>query len=181
MAQAATQGRTLALLFIDLDHFKRVNDSLGHPVGDVLLQTVAERIIGAVRESDLVARFGGDEFVLLLAGADHPAAVMEVANKLLAAISAPLPVEAALDLGDPVHRRRAVSRTRRHAGRADQTRRHRDVPRQSGGRARCRIFEPAMAQAPGPNWRWKAGSPRPCATASSCWTTSPSWRCSDNR
>ena len=145
MAQAATQGRSLALLFIDLDHFKRVNDSMGHPVGDVLLQTVAERIIGTVRESDLVSRFGGDEFVLLLAGADNPAAVMEVANKLLVAIGAPLPVEAALISVTPSI---GIALFPEHGGTPAELIKHADTAMyhaKSGGRARCRFFEPAMA------------------------------------
>ena len=75
-----------ALLFIDLDHFKRVNDSLGHLVGDALLQTVALRISGALRVGDLVARFGGDEFIVVLSGAPSREAVQEVAHKLLAAV-----------------------------------------------------------------------------------------------
>ncbi|MDP3224018.1 MAG: diguanylate cyclase, partial [Rubrivivax sp.] len=95
LAQAQARGQSLALLFVDLDHFKRVNDSLGHPVGDMLLQTVAKRITGTLREADLVARFGGDEFVLLLAGAASEAAVAEVAGKLVAAVGAPLRVEGA--------------------------------------------------------------------------------------
>ena len=145
MAQAATQGRSLALLFIDLDHFKRVNDSLGHPVGDVLLQTVAERIIGVVRESDLVSRFGGDEFVLLLAGAEQPAAALEVAGKLLAAIGAPLPVEAALISVTPSI---GIALFPEHGGTPAELIKHADTAMyhaKSGGRARCRFFEPAMA------------------------------------
>ena len=145
MAQAAKQGRSLALLFIDLDHFKRVNDSLGHPVGDVLLQTVAERIIGVVRESDLVSRFGGDEFVLLLAGAEQPAAALEVAGKLLAAIGAPLPVEAALISVTPSI---GIALFPEHGGTPAELIKHADTAMyhaKSGGRARCRFFEPAMA------------------------------------
>ena len=60
MLEAHTQGTRLALLFIDLDHFKRVNDSLGHLVGDTLLHAVGARIVGSLRATDLVARFGGD-------------------------------------------------------------------------------------------------------------------------
>ncbi len=145
MAQAATQGRSLALLFIDLDHFKRVNDSLGHPVGDALLQTVAERITGTVRESDLVSRFGGDEFVLLLAGAESPAAVMEVAGKLLAAIAKPLPAEAALISVTPSI---GVALFPSHGGTPAELIKHADTAMyhaKSDGRARCRFFEPAMA------------------------------------
>jgi diguanylate cyclase (GGDEF)-like protein/PAS domain S-box-containing protein len=83
----------LALLFIDLDHFKRVNDSLGHLAGDRLLQTVALRITGCLRETDLVARFGGDEFLVLLADASRRADVEDVARKLLATIEAPVDAE----------------------------------------------------------------------------------------
>jgi diguanylate cyclase (GGDEF)-like protein len=87
----------LALLFIDLDHFKRVNDSLGHLVGDTLLRTVAARITATLRTTDIVSRFGGDEFVVLIsglsAGTQHRADAEEVALKLLASIGAPVNAE----------------------------------------------------------------------------------------
>jgi diguanylate cyclase (GGDEF)-like protein/PAS domain S-box-containing protein len=82
-----------ALLFIDLDHFKRVNDSLGHLAGDVLLQTLSRRLVSLLRGSDIVARFGGDEFMVLLPGALPLADVEEVANKLLAALATPVVLE----------------------------------------------------------------------------------------
>ena len=97
MLAARDQHSRLALLFVDLDHFKRVNDSLGHMVGDALLRTVAARIIGALRGTDLVARFGGDEFMVLVPGLPaEPASrrdVEQVAGKLIAVIEAPIHAE----------------------------------------------------------------------------------------
>ncbi len=146
LAQAHASGQSLALMFIDLDQFKRVNDSLGHPVGDVLLQTVAQRIIDTVRGADLVARFGGDEFVLLLAGSPASAAtVMEVAAKLIASIGAALEVQGAHiavtpSIGValfPDHGRTPAELVKN----ADTAMYH----AKADGRARCRVFEPAMA------------------------------------
>lgn len=93
MTGAREGGTQLALLFVDLDHFKRVNDSLGHLVGDTLLRTVAARITASLRATDVVARFGGDEFMVLLPNISQRADVDEVAQKLLVAIEAPLHAE----------------------------------------------------------------------------------------
>ncbi|MGR7922785.1 diguanylate cyclase domain-containing protein [Zobellella denitrificans] len=82
------QGR-LALLYLDLDKFKQVNDHYGHLAGDRLLQEVAGRLLGCVRESDTVARLGGDEFVVLLEDMAPPAAVEQVADKIRRALAAP--------------------------------------------------------------------------------------------
>ena len=83
-----------AVLFLDLDHFKTLNDTLGHDVGDLLLQHVAQRLTASVREGDTVARLGGDEFVVVLQGlhtnlAEAATQVDEVGEKILAALNQP--------------------------------------------------------------------------------------------
>ena len=83
-----------SLLWIDLDRFKEVNDTLGHPVGDQLLRIVAERLQGLAREQDCLARFGGDEFVLLAAGANRREA-KALADRVLALFTTPLVVDGA--------------------------------------------------------------------------------------
>ncbi len=87
-------GGDLAVMVIDLDGFKTVNDSLGHPAGDRLLQVVAERFAGLLRSEDTVARLGGDEFAVILEDLKHGGDAAEVARKLLASLSAPV------DIGD---------------------------------------------------------------------------------
>ena len=87
---AASYGARLAVVFVDLDRFKYINDTLGHDVGDRLLQVMAERFTSAVAETDTVARLGGDEFVLLLHGQAGPDTVATVLERLLPTISAPL-------------------------------------------------------------------------------------------
>lgn len=89
---ARRDQKPLALLLIDLDHFKNVNDSLGHSTGDRLLQQVAERFRGSLRASDTVGRLGGDEFAVVLPSADGPVAAM-VATKLLASLEEPITIE----------------------------------------------------------------------------------------
>jgi len=86
------RGR-VAVMMIDLDHFKRVNDSLGHHVGDQLLKTVAERILACVRGSDTVARMGGDEFVVLLDAAADDSGIERMAAAIIERIAAPIPVD----------------------------------------------------------------------------------------
>jgi diguanylate cyclase (GGDEF)-like protein len=89
MQHARRYEKQLALLFLDLDHFKAINDSLGHETGDELLQELGERLRQAVRESDIVARLGGDEFVILLPEIREGAQVQPVADKILAAVGRP--------------------------------------------------------------------------------------------
>ena len=75
-------AKPLAVLFVDLDHFKQLNDSLGHSIGDRVLQSVANLLRSATRESDTVARLGGDEFVILIEQLDDPGRVVAVLHKL---------------------------------------------------------------------------------------------------
>ena len=78
LSLAQRDGTHVGCLFLDFDHFKRINDTLGHDAGDQLLQAIAQRLISAVRESDTVARLGGDEFVVVLPGLDPEHAAFEV-------------------------------------------------------------------------------------------------------
>ncbi|MDP2110630.1 MAG: EAL domain-containing protein [Thiobacillus sp.] len=89
IALARRSGKQLAVLFMDLDRFKHINDSLGHTVGDQLLQSVSQRLPGCVRQSDTISRQGGDEFVALLPDIDHPEDAALSAQKMIAAIALP--------------------------------------------------------------------------------------------
>jgi len=86
---SANGGAALALLYIDLDRFKQVNDQHGHAVGDQVLQVFSQRLQGLVRLTDTVARLGGDEFTVVLSGLRKPAHANAVADKILAAAHAP--------------------------------------------------------------------------------------------
>jgi diguanylate cyclase (GGDEF)-like protein len=82
MVLATRQNRQVALLFIDLDKFKNVNDTLGHTAGDKLLQEVAQRLIACIRHGDTACRYGGDEFVVLLPDIDRRETALAVAEKI---------------------------------------------------------------------------------------------------
>jgi len=145
--KAVDRGERFALVFIDLDHFKRVNDSLGHLVGDALLRTVARRITSNLRSTDLVARFGGDEFVVLLADDAPPEAVHEVAHKLLQVVGEPVELEGRLISVTPSI---GVSLFPEHGRTPDELIKHADTAMydaKSRGRARFSVFAPAMAEA----------------------------------
>jgi diguanylate cyclase (GGDEF)-like protein/PAS domain S-box-containing protein len=93
LASARRRGNRVALLFVDLDNFKVVNDSLGHAAGDELLKVVAGRLPAALRAVDVVSRHGGDEFLVVLPDVDDEHSPSQVAEKLLAAISEPMLLE----------------------------------------------------------------------------------------
>ncbi|MCG5499999.1 EAL domain-containing protein, partial [Ectothiorhodospira lacustris] len=93
LLRAQRQGNTLALLFIDLDRFKTINDTLGHSLGDRLLQTVAKRMADNVRASDTLARLGGDEFVLLLENDASMANIQTLCQKILGVLAVPIKLD----------------------------------------------------------------------------------------
>jgi diguanylate cyclase (GGDEF)-like protein/PAS domain S-box-containing protein len=93
ITKVARSGARLALMFLDLDRFKEVNDVYGHDVGDVLLIEAARRLKTCVRDSDFVARIGGDEFIILLPGLDSPMGITRVAQGILESMSEPFKLE----------------------------------------------------------------------------------------
>jgi diguanylate cyclase (GGDEF)-like protein/PAS domain S-box-containing protein len=94
LAQARRHDKPLAILFIDLDRFKNLNDTLGHQAGDRVLKQVAERLRGCLREGDTVGRLGGDEFVVLIEEMAQPMQVAAVAQKIIAAVAQPFILDA---------------------------------------------------------------------------------------
>ncbi|MCW2715081.1 MAG: hypothetical protein JWN88_2128 [Frankiales bacterium] len=92
LVDSARQGSDVAVAFLDLDHFKRVNDSLGHPAGDELLRQVALRLSGAVRGGDTLSRYAGDEFIVLLRDLQDPRDARLLCDRLLLALNEPFHV-----------------------------------------------------------------------------------------
>jgi len=93
LARVRRYGGGFALLYLDLDHFKEVNDTLGHPAGDALLSAVSRRLRGCIRESDFVARLGGDEFALLQHSAEQPVDAAALAERVVAALEVPFDLD----------------------------------------------------------------------------------------
>ncbi|HEX6094764.1 MAG TPA: EAL domain-containing protein [Thermoanaerobaculia bacterium] len=92
LIHAKRTGKALAVMFIDIDHFKKINDTLGHTAGDELLLQMARRLRVCVRDDDTVARLGGDEFTIILAELRHPEDAVTVAEKVLGAVQLPLTI-----------------------------------------------------------------------------------------
>jgi diguanylate cyclase (GGDEF)-like protein/PAS domain S-box-containing protein len=93
MARARRDGKAFAVLYLDLDHFKDINDTLGHPIGDELLKAVAERLRSNLREVDTVARFGGDEFAIIAADLREPADAAVLAEAVIASLAKPFLIQ----------------------------------------------------------------------------------------
>lgn len=146
MQRAERRGEMLALLFVDLDNFKRVNDSLGHLEGDQVLTTVSERLVGALRASDLVGRFGGDEFVVLLTDLTSRADIEVVLDALLSVVEVPVRADGrALSVTPSI----GVAVYPDDGLQADELIQHADTAMyraKSRGRATYQFFEPALAE-----------------------------------
>jgi len=93
LAYAKREKKMLAVMFIDLDLFKKINDLYGHDTGNIVLKKVSMQLVSCVRESDTVARMGGDEFVVLLPIIDNEANLISVADKILASVAKPIKIE----------------------------------------------------------------------------------------
>ncbi len=93
IAHARRNKSAMAVMYLDLDGFKQINDTLGHDAGDTLLRAVATRLVAAVRQEDTVARLGGDEFVIVLCDLDHPDSVAKLVSKVIQAVSQPYSIE----------------------------------------------------------------------------------------
>ena len=144
LSLAHRHQKRLALLFLDLDRFKSINDSLGHAIGDRLLQSVAERLLSCVRSSDTVSRQGGDEFVILLSEVTQPADAAVTAEKILLALSMPHRIDRqdlhlAASIGVVTYPEDGME--------ADTLLKHADLAMyraKDGGRNTYRFFEPDM-------------------------------------
>lgn len=142
--QRARQRDSVVVMFLDLDNFKSVNDSLGHGAGDQLLITAAERLLNATRGSDTVARFGGDEFAILLENVRDDDEARVVAERINRAIRQPVQVgEETVSAGVSI----GITRPHAESDGADELLRNADVAMytaKADGKGRYRFFEPAM-------------------------------------
>ena len=144
LVEAATSGTPSATLLFDLDHFKEINDSLGHPVGDRLLSATAQRLRSCLRPEDTIARLGGDEFAIILAGIPSRDVATAISREILALTDAPHDIDgqlitASASLG--------IALSSGVAGDADQILRAADIAlyaAKSGSRGAFRFFEPSM-------------------------------------
>ena len=138
------RGESIAVLCLDLDHFKAVNDTLGHPIGDVLLKAVADRLRNCVRDMDVIARLGGDEFVIVHVGIEKPEQAGALARRLVEVIAEPFDLDGnQVVVGTSIGI--AVSPT--DGGDSDKLLKHADMAlhrAKADGRGTYRFFELAM-------------------------------------
>jgi diguanylate cyclase (GGDEF)-like protein len=143
-SEHGARGDSLAVLCLDLDHFKNVNDTFGHPVGDALLCAVAERLSASVREEDTVVRLGGDEFAIVQIGAEQPRQAISLAERLIEALSQPFQLGAhQVTVGTSV----GIALDTRHGANAETLLKSADMAlyrAKADGRGTFRFFEPIM-------------------------------------
>ncbi|TMK94268.1 MAG: EAL domain-containing protein [Actinobacteria bacterium] len=147
LVRQTRDGNPVAVLFMDLDDFKTINDSLGHAAGDQLLVALAGRLVGRLRTADTAARLGGDEFAVLLEdGGDEGMTAADVAGRILETLEEPFDLD-----GTEVYARASigisVADPQSPVGSADELLRNADVAMymaKEGGKARYQLFEPAM-------------------------------------
>ena len=139
-----TEDRMPVILFLDLDDFKIVNDTLGHAIGDRLLVEVAERLRGVLRADDFAARFGGDEFAILLEDGPNLATAMGIGERIIAALRIAFLIEGReIQIGGSL----GISAARVGTGHADELLRNADVAMytaKASGKDRIAVFEPTM-------------------------------------
>jgi len=170
------RSRESALLFIDLDRFKLINDSLGHNAGDQVLVIVAQRLASCLRAGDHLARFGGDEFVALLGDLACAADAERVAQRMLTALRQPLQLgERTLSVSASI----GIAPLMRECATASRSMRCRRptwpcIARRWRARTSSRCFPTACRSSRPASWSWKARSPRRSHATSSCCTISPS-------
>jgi diguanylate cyclase (GGDEF)-like protein len=138
------RGECLAVLCLDLDHFKSVNDTLGHPIGDELLKVVAERLRRCTREPDTIARLGGDEFAIIMTGMERPTDAVSLAKRIRESITKPYHIDGHQILADISI---GVSLAPMDASEPDQLLKNADMAlygAKGDGRGTYRFFEPEM-------------------------------------
>jgi diguanylate cyclase (GGDEF)-like protein/PAS domain S-box-containing protein len=144
LAQARRSGQVTGVLFVDLDDFKVVNDTMGHAVGDELLAAVGARLAAAVRESDTAARLGGDEFALLIEQAQDSSEVESLAQRIVAAFNEPFPI-----LGGSVLSTATVGvATTEDSADVDELLRHADLAlyaAKAAGKRQWRRYQPVLS------------------------------------
>ena len=144
LARAARRAEAVTVLFLDLDRFKVINDSLGHEAGDQLLVAVAARLLGCLRTEDTVARLGGDEFTILLETLDDSRDALAVAQRIIEALQAPV------TLGEhEVFVTTSIGIARGNGGATSPSALLRDADTalyhaKQAGKARCAVFDPSM-------------------------------------